>query len=195
MSIIRRQSEVICKHCNSPFTLYSCHVGKQLYCTRKCFNASKWTTVKCRQCGVIFNAPKITNRICCSRKCACKYNTSQPATRKKIGLANINRVTPFKFRDTSIEIKIEEMLKKSGIAYQKQVGVAGVANVDFYLPSYRTVIECDGCYWHACPIHFPTSKIGLVKRQRDIASTKKLQSDGFRVIRLWEHEINAMVIK
>lgn len=93
-----------------------------------------------------------------------------------------------KFKDTKIELKIEEKLKKREIIYEKQVPLCKIANVDFYLPEYHIVIQCDGCYWHGCPIHFPNEKIN--QKEKDIRQDAVLTFNGFNVYRFWEHEIN-----
>ncbi len=56
---------------------------------------------------------------------------------------------------------------------------------DVLIPSMNLVIECDGNYWHKYPI-------GL---ERDHIRTKELIEQGFKVLRLWEVEINEMTIK
>lgn len=86
----------------------------------------------------------------------------------------------FKFKDTSIELKIEAELQKQKINYQKQVPLCKIAIVDFYLPEYRIVIECDGDYWHSRE----KTKI------KDIEKTRVLTFNGFNVYRFWGHEIN-----
>jgi len=58
-----------------------------------------------------------------------------------------------------------------------------VAIVDFYLPEYRIVIECDGDYWHNLP----------GTREKDEMKDKVLIFNGFNVYRFWEHEINESV--
>ena len=96
-----------------------------------------------------------------------------------------------KFKNTKIELKVEAELKKRGINYQKQEPLCKVAIVDFYLSDYKTVIQCDGCYWHGCPIHYPDKKIRQVnKRNRDINQDSILTQNGLKVYRFWEHEIN-----
>jgi len=117
-------------------------------------------------------------------------------TKKKIGLANKGykhseefkkncreRVIdnpPKKFKDTSIELKIEAELLSRNINYQKQVPLCKIGRVDFYLPEYRIVIQCDGDYWHNLPDH----------KVRDEMQNKILIFNGFNVYRFWEHEIN-----
>lgn len=95
------------------------------------------------------------------------------------------------FKDTSIEIKIEIELQKRGINYQKQVSLCNIANVDFFLPDYKIIIQADGCYWHNCPIHFPKN---IIKRtEKDTRQDTGLKENGFNVYRFWEHEINESV--
>ena len=98
-----------------------------------------------------------------------------------------------KFSGTKIELKIRDELEKRGfkknIDYYCNVGLCNIANVDIYLPTYKLVIECDGCYYHAC------HQCGFIKyhqdkRANDIHKTRLLQQKGFAVYRFWEHEIN-----
>jgi len=46
------------------------------------------------------------------------------------------------------------------------------------------VIECDGDYWHKYPIG----------KEIDHIRTKELIEKGFKVLRLWEHEIRSIRI-
>lgn len=111
-------------------------------------------------------------------------------TRRKISEWNIEHPNRT-FKDTSIELKIELELQKRGINYQKQVPLSKVARVDFYLPGDRVIIQCDGCYYHNCLIHCPNSHIEA--RVRDSHQDLTLRSNGFKVYRFWEHEINESV--
>lgn len=88
-----------------------------------------------------------------------------------------------KFRDTGIELRVEAELQKRGINYQKQVPLCKVAIVDFYLPEYRIIIQCDGDYWH--------NRNG--SKERDLRQDAVLTFNGFNVYRFWEHEINESV--
>lgn len=92
------------------------------------------------------------------------------------------------FKDTKIELKIEAELQKRDINYQKQVGLCNAAKVDFYLPDYRIAIECDGCYWHNCPLHGK----GEVRNRgkNDVEKNNILSLNGYKIYRFWEHEIN-----
>lgn len=54
----------------------------------------------------------------------------------------------------------------------------------------------DGCFWHYCEEHTHLPKANaalwreklLANRRRDVANTAVLQSEGWRVVRVWEHD-------
>lgn len=104
--------------------------------------------------------------------------------KKKISKWQINNPNR-KFKDTSIELKVEAELQRRNINYQKQVPLCNIAIVDFYLPEYRIVIQCDGDYWH----NLSGSK------ERDEKQDKVLIFNGFNVYRFWEYEINKSIEK
>ena len=56
---------------------------------------------------------------------------------------------------------------------------------DIFIPYLNMVIECDGTYWHKYP----------VGNDLDHIRTKELLDKGFKVLRLWEFEINKMTIE
>ena len=107
-------------------------------------------------------------------------------TKRKMRISAIKKRGLILKRDTSIELKMEKLLIKLGIEFQKQVPLHKIAIVDFYVPSKNLVIQVDGCYWHGCPIHHPTR---MKSRERDANQDKVLQENGLQVIRFWEHEI------
>lgn len=68
---------------------------------------------------------------------------------------------------------------------------------DLLFPDAKVVVFLDGCYWHGCPrcghvgeVNKPywSAKI-QGNRDRDKRNTKKLEEDGYRVLRFWEHEL------
>jgi DNA mismatch endonuclease, patch repair protein len=70
-------------------------------------------------------------------------------------------------------------------------------NPDFFFPINFTTIFVDGCFWHGCPTcgHIPktrsafwSAKIERTK-ERDKAVTAHLESNGFVVLRFWEHQL------
>jgi DNA mismatch endonuclease (patch repair protein) len=67
---------------------------------------------------------------------------------------------------------------------------------DFAFQKQRLAIFVDGCFWHGCRLHsntpannraFWTKKL-LGNRIRDRLVTRTLRKNGWRVMRIWEHE-------
>jgi DNA mismatch endonuclease, patch repair protein len=60
----------------------------------------------------------------------------------------------------------------------------------------RVAIFVDGCFWHSCPTHgnVPRDPDGYwaakLKRniERDIRNNRDLESAGWLVLRIWEHD-------
>jgi DNA mismatch endonuclease (patch repair protein) len=68
---------------------------------------------------------------------------------------------------------------------------------DFIFPKRRLAVFVDGCFWHGCPMHgsipktnraFWTAKLER-NRQRDKEVAKELKSQGWRTVRIWQHEL------
>ncbi len=68
---------------------------------------------------------------------------------------------------------------------------------DFVFRREKVAVFVDGCFWHGCPEHFrrPTgnrkfwdAKIAR-NIERDVMVAKALRKAGWRVLRLWEHEL------
>lgn len=112
-----------------------------------------------------------------------KHHTEE--TRKKLSMLTVKQLASsmMKMKDTSIEIKLEEELRRNHIYYQKHISLCGITVPDFYLPDYRLAIYTDGEYWHNLPI----------VKNRDEKQNKILKQKGYRVLRFWEHEINKSV--
>lgn len=67
---------------------------------------------------------------------------------------------------------------------------------DIVFTRKRVAIFVDGCFWHSCPEHGrqPTANTGYWSpklarnRERDRQNTEALESAGWTVLRVWEHE-------
>lgn len=68
---------------------------------------------------------------------------------------------------------------------------------DFVFPKRRLALFVDGCFWHGCPQHgtkprgnaaFWRKKFAA-NRARDLRVTRMLRRHGWRVLRIWEHEL------
>jgi DNA mismatch endonuclease (patch repair protein) len=99
--------------------------------------------------------------------------------------------------DTSIELKIQKFLSLLHLEYltHKYINITHGYQCDILIPSINTIIECDGCFWHDCPVCGLNGTIWTKERKElDEVRTKELQDKGFKVIRLWEHQIKPMRI-
>ncbi|OGF62628.1 hypothetical protein A2662_03775 [Candidatus Giovannonibacteria bacterium RIFCSPHIGHO2_01_FULL_45_33] len=95
------------------------------------------------------------------------------------------------------EIEFIKCFKKNKIAgWRRHVrGVLG--SPDFIFPKRKLAVFVDGCFWHGCKQHciLPKSnkKYWLPKiennSRRDLRNRAKLRRRGWKVIRIWEHEI------
>jgi very-short-patch-repair endonuclease len=104
-------------------------------------------------------------------------------TLEKRKIARSKQKVPMK--DSSIEIKTQSYLKALGIEFFTHQYMSKISHAylcDILIPSMNLVIECDGMYWHKYPIG----------KDLDHIRTKELIEKGFKVLRLWEWEINCM---
>ena len=101
-----------------------------------------------------------------------------------------------KSKDTSIELLLRKELWKRGFRYRLQYPLPG--KPDLVFPKYKIAVFVDGCFWHGCPIcnkKMPSSNKEYWKRkikrniERDRRTDGELSNMGWRVIRVWEHQI------
>jgi very-short-patch-repair endonuclease len=89
----------------------------------------------------------------------------------------------FKFitKDTKPELEVEGILIEMNIKYEKQFRIENTRKFyDFYLPENNMLIEVDGRYWHNIP----------GARERDIIKNELAKSNGYKLVRIWDDEIN-----
>lgn len=105
--------------------------------------------------------------------------------------------------DTSIEIRIQGFLQQLGVEHFTHWAVNEIEHAyqcDVFIPVQnkiprKTVIECDGDYWHGNPLLFPEEKLTErqhAQKERDTKRTQELTEKDFRVLRLWENNIERM---
>ena len=115
-------------------------------------------------------------------------------TRAQIHL-NMSHV---KSKDSQIELKLRKELWSRGLRYQKNVSdILGKPDIAF--KGKKIAVFCDSEFWHGYNWEerkkdFKSNQdfwIPKIERNmlRDIEVTKKLESDGWRVIRFWGTEI------
>lgn len=103
-----------------------------------------------------------------------------------------------KGRDTGPELSLRRKVWALGLRYRLQYRI-GRIRPDMVFVGKRLAVFVDGCFWHGCPQHskipknnrdFWERKLGR-NRERDAENTQKLEGDGWQVLRIWEHEIEA----
>lgn len=70
---------------------------------------------------------------------------------------------------------------------------------DFVFPKQKVALFIDGCFWHGCPRCYtaPKSARGywkrkvMTNRERDRYQTLELKKIGWRVVRMWEHNVSS----
>ena len=68
---------------------------------------------------------------------------------------------------------------------------------DFVFLRHRLALFVDGCFWHGCPKHCRLPKTNrafwaekfAANKTRDRLVTRTLRAKGWRVLRVWEHEL------
>jgi DNA mismatch endonuclease (patch repair protein) len=116
-----------------------------------------------------------------------------PELRREIMRAN-------RRRDSGPERALRSALHRAGLRFRVDypVRTPGRRPVrpDVVFPVRRVAVFVDGCFWHGCPVHgtrpatnelYWTQKIEA-NRNRDVATTAALESDGWTVRRFWEHD-------
>lgn len=96
--------------------------------------------------------------------------------------------------NTKPEITLRKALWSKGLRFRIYYGKE---KVDIAFPSRKLAIFVDGCFWHGCPIHshLPRSHENYwhpkLRRnmERDQAKNKRLEAEGWKVLRFWEHEL------
>jgi len=93
---------------------------------------------------------------------------------------------PERFKDSSIEIILQEQLTKRAIKYRTHVRILGIPDI---VINDTVVVFADGCYWHGCVDCYPHS--WFINNKHDPEVTEGLKELGYKVLRFWGHEIRA----
>ena len=99
-------------------------------------------------------------------------------------------------KDTKPELTIRRLAHARGLRYRKHVeSLPGTPDMVFGGP--RVVVFVDGDFWHGWRLeeweHKLSSKYWKEKikrnRRRDGENHRRLEEEGWTVIRIWEHEV------
>lgn len=106
-------------------------------------------------------------------------------------------MSQIKGRDTKPELLLRRSLWRLGMRYR--VKSKAVGRPDIVFTSKRIAIFVDGCQWHCCPTHWVRPKSNTRfwdrkfnrNRDRDVEVTRLLKTQGWTVLRFWEHQVEA----
>ncbi len=100
--------------------------------------------------------------------------------------------------DTAPELALRRELHGRGLRYRVQLHVPGNRRrrIDVAFTRAKVAVFVDGCYWHGCPAHGTRPKTNSEwwdwkiarNRARDADTNQLLENQGWRVVRVWEHE-------
>lgn len=102
-----------------------------------------------------------------------------------------------KGRDTSLERLVRSQLHKRGMRFRKHVKELP-GRPDIVFPRERVAVFIDGDFWHG--YRLPAWEQGLSafwqrkirgNRERDKRNFRKLRAADWRVVRLWQHQVEA----
>jgi DNA mismatch endonuclease (patch repair protein) len=108
------------------------------------------------------------------------------------------RLSKQRRRDTKPEVALRRELHRRGLRYfVDRAPVKGMRRrADLVFPRRKVAVYVDGCFWHSCPIHATKPRNNAqwwadklaanVARDRD--TDTRLIEEGWRVVRIWEHE-------
>lgn len=99
---------------------------------------------------------------------------------------------------TMPEKALRSALHTDGYRFRVGYPVPSVArrSIDIAFPRWRLAVFVDGCFWHGCPVHATrpsrNSDYWIPKLNRNIErdrdTDRRLQDQGWTVLRIWEHE-------
>lgn len=94
------------------------------------------------------------------------------------------------------EIALAKLFRANGITgWRRHYPIVG--KPDFAFPEQKLAVFVDGCFWHGCPKHatrpkgnsaFWSTKLDANKA-RDRKVNRELRAKGWRVLRIWEHDL------
>jgi len=115
-----------------------------------------------------------------------------PETRSRV-------MSSVKSSGTKLERRFEQRLREAGLEgflrnYSELPG-----KPDFVFPAKQVAVFVDSCFWHGCPSHLrmPESRRDYWEdkiartRARDQKRTDELTQLGWKVVRVWEHDLDS----
>ena len=130
-----------------------------------------------------------------ARKATARKRRLDPLTVKE----RSERMALVKSKDTKPEIAVRRLIHRMGYRYRLHSRVLP-GHPDLVFPTRKKVIFVHGCFWHrhkGCPnTRLPKTRLDFWKpkleknRKRDLAKQRKLRRQGWRMLVVWECQIN-----
>lgn len=100
-------------------------------------------------------------------------------------------------KDTNPELTLRKALLERGLEFESNYCEY---KIDIAFPKQKVAVFVDGCFWHGCPIHSHEIRSNVEywmtkikkNKERDLKKTEALESQGWIVLRFWEHDLNTI---
>jgi very-short-patch-repair endonuclease len=95
-----------------------------------------------------------------------------------------------KYKKNKLETKFENLLNEANIENEYSIIMENF-QYDFKIKNKRLLIEVDGDYWHGNPeLYESFNYIQEKNKKRDILKNKFAEEHNFKLIRVWESDVN-----
>lgn len=146
------------------------------------------------QAAIYFDISQSTLREWCWKNNIELSNGARPARtqteeyKKEARYKGVQGLLKAKRQDTDIEILLQNEFLNRHINFKLRKRLLKRTVPDIFVKP-NLAIYADGCYFHACPVHCSTSKIGLKRVPVDLTINTELTSKGYKVFRIWGHDV------
>lgn len=164
------------------------------FCSVSChdnYQSRNRLAYRCKTCGAAFqwspSRVKIHNPTYCSMPC----RTACPDWKTNAVIAGNLKQQQSK-EPTRLEQAGAAILRRSGIAFDEQVLIAGKFVVDALLRNTKIVVQWDGAYWHGYRANGDSRPLDARQKKRsalDRSQDAYMRASGFVVLRFWDHEV------
>lgn len=103
-----------------------------------------------------------------------------------------------KLKDGSLERLVQREFRSRGLRFQRHVRKLP-GNPDIVFPKYKIAVFVDGDFWHGWRLPAWEHKLSpfwrdklRANRARDQRNFRKLRSLGWKVVRIWQHELKSV---
>src|SRR5690349_13448290 len=102
-------------------------------------------------------------------------------------------------KNTKLEQNLFDLLKNLGLSNFETHVEELLGKPDVVFVQERVIVFLDSCFWHGCPKHLrmPATNIEYWQnkieknKSRDRFQRRELKKQGWRVVRVWEHELKS----